>query len=1432
MSLPGRDSARHCERSEAISSFPPESVPRTTPTGRILAFCLIVLLIGTLTAGMAFGAGEEGGEDLEAKSRPYRTALHRAPTMGAPFERLFDLYSKADRVDELAEMYRGHLRSFPRDLNARIVLLRILETAGEPAALEETRRALENHPEHPYLHYLHYSILQSRHDLDALDALDRAIELEDRPPRRRGWIDTLLEEASAVGRRDLTEKHLRHLADMSAGDPARMLRAARRMIDHDFPAMALELLAKASEAGPSPETSVEIQMSAATAEVALGRAEAAARRLDALLEKLTPDYWRRPEIWRRRIALIDGKERREALCVELRNHLEKNPHDEAATLDLAQLLDAMNRRREALSVLLEAGKRLPGSAKIEEQILALYSRLQDARGRRDYLHRRLQARPDRNGLRLKYAKTLFLTGERETARRQLDELLERVGQDERADLLLGLARYLRRSLLSADAARIYERLLGLTPDRLHVRQELAETYIALGSRQKARRLLTRRLPERARIENLLDVVRFMISREMYRDARALLHGRLEKEPANLELRLLLLSIHRKLHLSEEGRDLVRSARELADTPPRYRRWLEGAAQFHESIERVRSFLEAEQARLRAEIEGSPDRPVDFALTYAEVANRHELRSQVTPLLEEALRRASDKSDRTEIRRKLVSILGSGLVTERGRIEDGTGLRRLQHHLEKLAEEAPESGSEVSARRALLQLRSGSEQDAVDLLGQVDFSRLRSAELLQRLSSTFRPRLTLEDRLEITRRLTEIAPSGTAHWERYLAALLAAGNEERLRATLGRIRAGVKKLSISEETRDLIRSHIIASYWRSVARRLAGGSQAQLADGLALANELDREVEGRRERLWTTWTRAYLLNRLGRKTARDAVVEELDRMARELTDGGGEEDGLFVAFPDGLSVAMDRARELLRAAPEETKPGAGHASPGGPGPTPPLRASWAFETSGRSPVLDIVSLGQERLLVRDQGSNLYCLARPTGKLLWEGEVSFLGISRAHMKAGSSGVPVPSAKILVDGEERIFLAGRGGVGCLSGRDGRVVWAADVAGVAEPLPGGVGSRLPTPIFLRGDTLLAYDPLTGVVSAFDAGTGKLRWESLPPREEGDGGREGQRLTWANSGADLSGDRLFVYGSRTAILDARTGRTIWHFDPERVREFPLELETARAAGSGPGSSSRPISIPRQSGRRTPPRQQGRAYYSYLQQMRQQASQVQQRQGLRQSHRRQSSGSHRGSRQHSVRRRVPVPPAIAWASPRTGHRAGMIRGDRLLLFSGGLLSLRLDIPLAARQFPVNGTVIGAIGERLCLLSGNTVTAVHARTGRGSPYDLGPISGEHPTCIRAGMRGALLYAAGPGGIICYNVGAGERVFHAPWPDSVAPDPSEFPPLRNVLPQAVLTARTDQQRNRGMLTLVPRMLVLEKQIVTPTVPGRIVALEEVPEGGSDE
>ena len=42
--------------------------------------------------------------------------------------------------------------------------------------------------------------------------------------------------------------------------------------------------------------------------------------------------------------------------------------------------------------------------------------------------------------------------------------------------------------------------------------------------------------------------------------------------------------------------------------------------------------------------------------------------------------------------------------------------------------------------------------------------------------------------------------------------------------------------------------------------------------------------------------------------------------------------------------------------------------------------------------------------------------------------------------------------------------------------------------------------------------------------------------------------------GASLCGQKLLVYGPRTAILDVETGDVEWSFEPWRVRKFPVRL--------------------------------------------------------------------------------------------------------------------------------------------------------------------------------------------------------------------------------------------------------------------------------------
>ncbi|MEZ5299196.1 MAG: hypothetical protein R3F11_00760 [Verrucomicrobiales bacterium] len=93
---------------------------------------------------------------------------------------------------------------------------------------------------------------------------------------------------------------------------------ARQMTKYRLPKLALETLKRAAALNKSPEVAVEIELESADAEAAAGEAAAASGRLDALLGKVAPDYWRRPEIVVKRVALIDSDAEREAMLQKAR----------------------------------------------------------------------------------------------------------------------------------------------------------------------------------------------------------------------------------------------------------------------------------------------------------------------------------------------------------------------------------------------------------------------------------------------------------------------------------------------------------------------------------------------------------------------------------------------------------------------------------------------------------------------------------------------------------------------------------------------------------------------------------------------------------------------------------------------------------------------------------------------------------------------------------------------------------------------------------------------------------------------------------------------------------------------------------------------------------------------------------------------------------
>ncbi|HBP19450.1 MAG TPA: hypothetical protein DEA08_16885, partial [Planctomycetes bacterium] len=823
------------------------------------------LLVGALLLGAPAPAWAQEPDELTQRSLPLRTALHHDPTLESALERLLALYREADRVEELVGVYRSHLSSYPRDLSARTVFVRLLLLSGDREAENELRRAVALFPQQGYLAYLRYQLLEQDNDPRALDLLDKAISLERRPVRRRAWVQRLLERAVSSDRRDLARKHLKDYAKLLGSTAGAHLAAARKMLAYDFHLETLEELEQATKKRPNPETGVEIELLAAKALVALKRREEAAKRLDELLGKLTADYWRRPEILRRRARLISSAKERESLVKQARADWERE-QTPAKALDLARLLSGFDRRREALDVIVAASRKLPQVRRLEQEALALFDRLRDERGRIAYLEERLEREPERLDLAEQRMRSLFQLGRNAAAQKALDEVVAKLAPRDQVKRLAETARFLRAQAFPSFAAQVFRKAVDAAPRRLDLRRELAETLLATGEVGAAHAALRQPLPPKVDTALFLDLVQLMLRERLLRPARGALLQQLQARPEHFELLLALLEVEGRLGNGRRGRELAERTRKLADNQARYRRWLEAALGFYEFFFREELFFKGEQERFVTD-EAWTKRRQERLLAFADLCAAQQRAEALSKLIAQLLERKDlPKNLELELRRRLVAV--PTFETEE--------VKRTVANLEQLAKEDPARKTEYSARLALAHAAAQRLDKARAALAEVDASNLRDPDLLRGLAGLARHLRDGERSLGLLERVTEVDPGDREAWERYIYALATTGDEARLRGALHQILRAGPKLPLDAKVRRLLRAHLSDSAWRSVAAHLAEREDDDALEALALLDQVERTSDEGRTWVWVAWARAYAHNQLGQTKERDAALAELER----------------------------------------------------------------------------------------------------------------------------------------------------------------------------------------------------------------------------------------------------------------------------------------------------------------------------------------------------------------------------------------------------------------------------------------------------------------------------------------------------------------------------------------------------------------------------
>jgi tetratricopeptide (TPR) repeat protein len=1410
----------------------------------------LVVCAACIAESRAWSADAKSVDELLQESLPFRAALHRDPTLDAPFDRLLSLFSKAGCLDQLKRIYSDHLQQYPDDPNARIVLMRLLVAHYPAKALQRVEKACAANPNDAYLHFLCFRALQSLNMQRDLDELDAAIALAS-APRKREWVELFVPMAVARGRRDLAVKHLASLLGAAGDSCDERMYLAGLMMRHGFHDLASRTLAGVAPPA-SAEQFVDLELARARAEVGADEAAQAGRRLDALLDKLAVDHWRRSEILRRRASLVTSAEERASMVERARAALAQaavaSRQREAAALDLAHLLASFERRREALDVLLEEGENDPRSRMIEARTLALFDLLRDERGKVAYLSKRITATPGegdesppRADLRMMRVKSLFTIGRLDEAAGELDDILGQLTDDDRADQRLSVARYLCASGLLREAAGQFARAIEVLPERLDVRRELAEVYVKLGAPRDAARVLNVEDSGNAKLEHLLDAVHFMTKAGSHHKACELLQEAAASHPSSLEVRTLLVTVLEKLGRETEGVKVALASRDLADTPSRYRLWLETAARVNEAADDLDFFLDEERCRLDTERQTWDENALGRFEVFCDVAGGNYSAPAVAALIQEYLDRGAPPQVSIVLRRRLATLFETVPA-------GGPNLAEL---LKRLIEEDPEHADEYTARLALHQAADQGGHIA-DALENIDVGRITSPALLTRLTAAAE-NLQMTPLVKRTlERSLEINPTSRKLWQKILHLYASQGDEEKLRGTAVKLLAGVERVELDAATKNALRSMVVDSCWRSVAVFIAEKNESTLSDALSLLDiaqqmslplrdapaptdsETVTYAHGEAEFLWIGWARAYVLGVLDRPRECAEAMAEFKRWGEILASREGrqtEEEAekkahgevgdssepvaepqpiaQLVIFPDGMSLSLAEAeRSLDRAirngkAAFKTRGMQRHGLPSAAvvplaaapataaprGPASCFAAEWVFDLPAARDVVRIVALDVTRALICDNRGDLYCIDSLTGKLRWSrnGAAQALYTLRTGQRYGydESGVVMPS-EILFDGEDGVIIARADSVSRIGIDRGEVIWE----GVTVRPKTRAHAGSPNISLVRGErTVVAWDPATSTLHEFDIRSGRLLRQAELRHSSS------ASLTPVSCGAHASQGRLVVYGSTSAVLDADTWELLWSASTDGVRVMPIALDPPKPAGdAGTIGPCRPVVV-------------GGSF---------KAAQARERRLV---------DYYAGSADVLVEETefLLVGPVGKWAEAGgCASRLAYLHGSDLILASDQQLYVTdADVMIGGRSARVGGTLVGITRRRAVYAQRSDITVVDLRTFAESHIDISVVtSGGWEDSVEALTDGTCLYVTGDKGLARYNIHTGEASEAMPWPACARGEEE----ARLVTGGSNLRGNMVHSADGVQACIPPRIAAGHRVLYVAPTPGRVVAFVE--------
>lgn len=1290
---------------------------RATDLFRVSTLCLMVWITALATLLPATSFSQEKPEDnFNDQSLKLRTALSNDPAIGAPLDSLVKLYQDADREEELIALYKTHIEEWPTDPKAKAVLVRILTKLEHREADETIQLAVQQHPEFAHLQYLLSTNLRKKNINLSLEALSLAIDLETDKTRRSRWLGELLELSKSEKGRELATYQMNKLLKVEGQTGQTMLSLGKVMYQHQFWDLSRTALLRALPTRLSAEDRLETTVLIAKAEVALGMNELAGQRLDATIARLAPDHSRRSEIMSLRISVIASDEERNRMLSKKKATYLENKSSEIAILDYSDLLVAIGNRAEAIRITKEGSISVPNSIALEKQALSLIEKGTDRTILVDFLTQKLEDQEERIDLRYRLVKAHFEANDTYSANQDWGVVLAALEGDnkKRSELTLDLARYLRSINQPQSANRQYKHFLTIQPTRLDVTRELCEGYLKNGLVQQIKNVLNDTSSKNSPIEYLLDLSHFLIDEQFFGPAEKILSEyQANTTVPSFEVGLALARVQSELGQRNSADTSIGQLRKQADTPARYKQWLDVALVVNDNFGSSPIFFEREQGRFAfIKDQWTVDR-IDNFLYLCESGEQRQFAKKVTDAIRSRIDDDQINNDlRVKLRRMLVRTLE----------KKSDSLDEIETQFKMLTTEDPDRKDDYRLRRALLHYNGNRYDFASELLPEIDLQNISSAKLLRdsyRMLQEFSNRDLARNALEM---VTKLDPTDLFTWERRLSLLAAEGNEEGFREAIRDLLQGVaqrgKGTTWRNDSREALQNHLIDSYWRSIASILAEEDDST-ANCIPLLDAVQREAKGE-ILLWVEWTRVLVFDRLERKQEKLAAI---DQLKQQLATNPSQS----LDFPDGLSIPLSEVIKQLNLTNQDD------TEERSPAVLPLLdqpEISWAFELDSGVNLLRMRLLKDSIIALDDRGQ-VYRVDAASGKLIWKKSLGIPTTPKANSGGELSAINTSrKARQMLAVEDNYFVL-------LFGDELR---AYDTE-AAEPIWKARINKPQSPIEFAYDSsskqIIVFDSLAGWLSGFSSTTGKLSWEKELPVSD----KQSQKLTPLNTGLTVDNGRICVSGEFGGIYNAKTGNAQWSFGANQVRSFPVLLREQRDNLSDQEIAT--LEQIRGTSAWVPKHTNGEK--TYLNHMTQGSEDFDTKV--------MSFLDHPGSL---------MAPAVEWSEnrKRTGDIAhAELTGDSLwLMDNSGLKYISLELPLGARQYKVSGAWLGGTDGHAWVLGSESLYHVNVKKNLVSIYPINTLG----TQVNGTIVGNWLYLRGSTGVAVYNVLSGKQIAGSMWP----------------------------------------------------------------------